>query len=113
VKKSTGKILLYFPKTILDQNGILTGTSNSPLIISHIFQNDPYFKHSRQEPHNLVKPSKSGTVDSEKVEKVKPTATRNLILIRHGQYNLKGTCDEERFLTSLGKSPFVFVKPQS
>ncbi|XP_046454650.1 serine/threonine-protein phosphatase PGAM5, mitochondrial-like isoform X1 [Daphnia pulex] len=60
------------------------------------------FNWDKQEPHNLVKPSKSGTVDSEKVEKVKPTATRNLILIRHGQYNLKGTCDVERYLTSLG-----------
>lgn len=62
--------------------------------------------HCRQEPHTLVRPSKSGSVDSEKVEKVKPTATRNLILIRHGQYNLKGTSDEERYLTSLGKDLF-------
>lgn len=61
----------------------------------------------RQEPHTLVKPSKSGSVDSEKVEKVKPTATRNLILIRHGQYNLKGTKDEERYLTALGKNLFL------
>lgn len=30
-------------------------------------------------------------------------ATRHLILVRHGQYNLKGKSDEERFLTSLGR----------
>lgn len=73
----------------------------------------------RQEPHNLVKPSKSGSIDSDKVEKVKPTATRNLILIRHGQYNLNGSSDEERFLTSLGilyrffsARAFKFVKPR-
>jgi hypothetical protein len=80
--------------------GFQLGQVNSVLQIN--FHYDPYLKGSRQEPHNLVKPSKSGTIDSEKVEKVKPTATRNLILIRHGQYNLKGMCDEERYLTSLG-----------
>jgi serine/threonine-protein phosphatase PGAM5 len=51
----------------------------------------------------LLKPSKTGVTDDEKLEKVKPTATRNLILIRHGQYNLNGSRDEERFLTALGK----------
>jgi len=34
--------------------------------------------------------------------KNKPLATRNIILIRHGQYNLDGTKDSERYLTSLG-----------
>lgn len=56
----------------------------------------------RREPHSLLKPLKSGLTDDEKIAKVKPTATRNLILIRHGQYNLNGTRDEERFLTALG-----------
>lgn len=55
-----------------------------------------------REPHCLLKPSKSGETDDEKLAKVKPSATRNLILIRHGQYNLNGTRDEERFLTALG-----------
>jgi len=32
-----------------------------------------------------------------------PTATRHLLLIRHGQYNLQGTNDKERSLTDLGK----------
>lgn len=31
----------------------------------------------------------------------RPTATRHLFLIRHGQYNLKGTSDEEKSLTPL------------
>jgi len=56
----------------------------------------------RREPHSLLKPSKSAPTDSETVEKVKPTATRNLILIRHGQYNLAGVKDDERYLTALG-----------
>lgn len=33
----------------------------------------------------------------------KPTASRHLILIRHGQYNLAGESDEERILTTLGR----------
>lgn len=33
----------------------------------------------------------------------KPTATRHIILIRHGQYNLDGETDEKRVLTPLGK----------
>lgn len=37
------------------------------------------------------------------LEKSKPKATRNLFLIRHGQYNLKGNGDEERTLTALGR----------
>lgn len=53
-----------------------------------------------------MKPNKSGVIDSEKVEKMKPTATRNLILIRHGQYNLNGSKDEERYLTALGRISF-------
>lgn len=32
-----------------------------------------------------------------------PTATRNIILIRHGQYNLDGKTDSERYLTPLGR----------
>ena len=63
---------------------------------------DELFNSIRREPHNLLKPSKTGITDDEKLEKVKPTATRNLILIRHGQYNLNGSRDEERFLTALG-----------
>lgn len=33
----------------------------------------------------------------------KPTATRHYILIRHGQYNLNGSNDSEKKLTSLGR----------
>ncbi|KAM9857937.1 serine/threonine-protein phosphatase PGAM5, mitochondrial isoform 2-T2 [Aulostomus maculatus] len=33
----------------------------------------------------------------------KPKATRNILLIRHSQYNLSGTSDRERILTPLGR----------
>jgi len=32
-----------------------------------------------------------------------PTATRHILLIRHGQYNLAGKTDQERYLTDLGR----------
>ena len=34
--------------------------------------------------------------------KSRPTATRHLILVRHGQYNLEGKDDSERILTQMG-----------
>lgn len=37
------------------------------------------------------------------MESAKPKATRHLLLIRHGQYNLNGKSDVERYLTELGK----------
>lgn len=41
--------------------------------------------------------------DQRHYKETKPKATRHLLLIRHGQYNLKGKTDEERFLTDLGR----------
>lgn len=40
---------------------------------------------------------------NETLEKSKTTATRHLILIRHGQYNTDGQTDSERVLTKLGR----------
>lgn len=60
----------------------------------------------RREPSFLVKPSKGGADDeryAKEVAEKKPKATRNLILIRHGQYNLAGKQDIERYLTDKGK----------
>lgn len=40
---------------------------------------------------------------NEKIEAVKSKAVRHLILVRHGQYNLDGEIDLERYLTELGR----------
>ncbi|KAJ8985242.1 hypothetical protein NQ317_018272 [Molorchus minor] len=40
---------------------------------------------------------------NEERESVKPKASRHLIMIRHGQYNLSGTSDEHRVLTKIGR----------
>lgn len=69
------------------------------------------FNWDRREPESLIKPLKGHfNVDlekqnthNEKLEKAKAIATRHLILVRHGQYNLAGKTDEERFLTELGR----------
>lgn len=62
-----------------------------------------------RDPASLVKPIKSKATPedenkyNERLEAVKPTAVRHLILIRHGQYNLDGATDVERFLTEMGR----------
>jgi len=38
-----------------------------------------------------------------------PTASRHIILIRHGQYNLAGTTDDERYLTDLGRDQAILT----
>lgn len=64
---------------------------------------------SRRDPGSLVKPLKSNSSEKEtknrenELEKQRPTATRHLLLIRHGQYNLEGKEDSDRSLTKLGK----------
>lgn len=39
---------------------------------------------------------------NEKIQAAKAKATRHLVLIRHGQYNLSGANDVQRFLTDIG-----------
>ena len=64
------------------------------------------FLFCRRDPKYLVKPQKEGESNddyNEKLKKVTPTATRHLILIRHGQYEMKPSEDKNRVLTALGK----------
>nr|XP_043881190.1 serine/threonine-protein phosphatase PGAM5, mitochondrial isoform X1 [Solea senegalensis] len=48
------------------------------------------------------KEKKSEDLSSEQ-DNSKPKATRNILLIRHSQYNLSGNTDKERILTPLGR----------
>ncbi|ETN58734.1 serine/threonine-protein phosphatase PGAM5, mitochondrial [Anopheles darlingi] len=67
------------------------------------------FNWDHREPSSLVKPLKeSNNPDADKdyknaMEKKKGRATRHLILVRHGQYNLEGETDAECILTELGR----------
>jgi len=63
----------------------------------------------KRDPASLVKPLKESATDEEKAAREvklaenKPKASRILVLVRHGQYNLDGTQDSERYLTELGQ----------
>lgn len=63
-------------------------------------------------PESIVKPIKfedpvKQNEYNEKLEKAKSKSTRHLFLIRHGQYNIEGETDKDRFLTELGKVVFT------
>jgi len=47
-------------------------------------------------------PSTNRNASEESVAQKKPTASRHLLLIRHGQYNDDGETDDKRTLTPLG-----------
>lgn len=63
----------------------------------------------------MVRPVKDKTNTTQeneyntKLEAAKPRAVRHLILIRHGQYNLKGISDAERYLTEVGRKQAAFT----
>lgn len=64
---------------------------------------------------NPKKVSKGDDNYESKLEEQTPTATRHLILIRHGQYNTNGDTDKERILTELGillDYSMVLLNPQ-
>ncbi|XP_054168278.1 serine/threonine-protein phosphatase PGAM5, mitochondrial-like isoform X2 [Oppia nitens] len=71
----------------------------------------------KRDPFSLVKPisgsfrvsEKDENNYNEKLEKAKAVATRHLILIRHGQYNLSGETDNLRKLTPLGRDQAYHV----
>lgn len=74
------------------------------------------FDWDKRDPASLT-PAKSPLLD-EDIKKqgrhssaAKPTATRHLFLIRHGQYNLKGTSDEEKTLTPLVSLERYYIFP--
>lgn len=46
---------------------------------------------------------------NDKLQSVKPSAVRHLILIRHGQYNLDGVTDSDRYLTEIGRKQAAFT----
>uniref|UniRef100_A0A3B4TAB9 Serine/threonine-protein phosphatase PGAM5, mitochondrial n=2 Tax=Seriola dumerili TaxID=41447 RepID=A0A3B4TAB9_SERDU len=64
------------------------------------------FNWDKRDPSVLSngKKKESATEDpSSEQDNGKPKATRNILLIRHSQYNLSGNSDKERILTPLGR----------
>lgn len=82
--------------------------------MTSIMLNDSLFRDTnwdKRDPSSLVKPLKGNfnynvedeNKQNERLEKAKAIATRHLILVRHGQYNLNGSSDLQRSLTQLGR----------
>jgi len=66
----------------------------------------------RREPEHLVKPSKLDKDPNDvakELSKVIPTASRHLFFIRHGQYEMASSRDEDRILTPLGREQAEFT----
>lgn len=64
------------------------------------------FNWDKRDPSALTNGKKKETATedpSSEQNNGKPKATRNILLIRHSQYNLSGTSDKERILTPLGR----------
>lgn len=64
------------------------------------------FNWDKRDPSSLTngKKKESSTEDpSSEQDNGKPKAMRNILLIRHSQYNLSGLSDKERILTPLGR----------
>jgi len=63
----------------------------------------------RRDPSSLVKPLKDNATPEQaadyvsKLDEAKSKATRFIVMVRHGQYNLDGVNDSERTLTELGR----------
>lgn len=68
---------------------------------------------SSRDPASLVKPLKTSNSSgpspdaenqhNEKLVAAKSKAVRHLILVRHGQYNMDGATDAQRYLTEVGR----------
>ncbi|XP_026178146.1 serine/threonine-protein phosphatase PGAM5, mitochondrial isoform X2 [Mastacembelus armatus] len=79
-----------------------TATSHTPAPSGHVWdfnwdKRDPSVLSNGKKKEKLAEDPGSGQDSS------KPKATRNILLIRHSQYNLSGNSDKERTLTLLGR----------
>lgn len=96
-------------KNIEDEDGAIFLSRLSVMNISGNPSQKWDFNWDKRNPDALVRPLKEDASESdvekrdEDVKKAHPKAKRTIILVRHGQYNLKGTKDSERHLTDLGK----------
>ncbi|GLD52588.1 serine/threonine-protein phosphatase PGAM5, mitochondrial isoform X3 [Lates japonicus] len=79
-----------------------TPANHTPAPTGHAWD----FNWDKRDPSVLSngKKKESATEDpTSEQDNGKPKATRNILLIRHSQYNLSGSSDKERILTPLGR----------
>ncbi|XP_037634477.1 serine/threonine-protein phosphatase PGAM5, mitochondrial isoform X2 [Sebastes umbrosus] len=86
-----------------------TPASHTPAPTGHAWD----FNWDKRDPAALTNGKKTpapATEDpSSEQDNGKPKATRNILLIRHSQYNLSGISDKERILTPLGREQAEFT----
>jgi len=96
-------------KNIEDEDGAIFLSSLSVLNQSSKTSQKWDINWDKRNPDDLVKPLKDNSTESdiekraEDVKNAHPKAKRTIILVRHGQYNIKADQDSERYLTDLGK----------
>lgn len=79
-----------------------TPASHTPTPTGHAWD----FNWDKRDPSTLSNGKKKETSTEDPTseqDSSKPKATRNILLIRHSQYNLSGGSDKERILTPLGR----------
>ncbi|XP_034398365.1 serine/threonine-protein phosphatase PGAM5, mitochondrial isoform X2 [Cyclopterus lumpus] len=86
-----------------------TPASHTPAPTGHAWD----FNWDKRDPSALTNGKKTNAPAAEdpssEQDNSKPKATRNILLIRHSQYNLSGTIDKERILTPLGREQAEFT----
>lgn len=85
-----------------------TPASHTPAPTGHSWD----FNWDKRDPSALSNGKKKETATedpSSEQDNGKPKATRNILLIRHSQYNLSGSSDKERVLTPLGREQAEFT----
>ncbi|KAG8011704.1 Serine/threonine-protein phosphatase PGAM5 [Nibea albiflora] len=85
-----------------------TPASHTPAPTGHSWD----FNWDKRDPSALSNGKKKETATedpSSEQDNGKPKATRNILLIRHSQYNLSGASDKERILTPLGREQAEFT----
>ncbi|XP_041854628.1 serine/threonine-protein phosphatase PGAM5, mitochondrial isoform X2 [Melanotaenia boesemani] len=79
-----------------------SSASHTPVPTGHAWD----FNWDKRDPSLLSNGKKKEKVTEDPTseqDNSKPKATRNILLIRHSQYNLSGTSDKEKTLTPLGR----------
>lgn len=85
-----------------------TPASHTPAPTGHAWD----FNWDKRDPSALSNGKKKETATedpSSEQNSSKPKATRNILLIRHSQYNLSGNTDREKILTPLGREQAEFT----
>lgn len=100
----TGSITtLLYQENAINSKGTLVSKLFKRTLVKAASVEEPPLKKSVWDfnwDHRNPKSTKDNGVEEDKVSK--PTATRHIILIRHGQYHMESNDDAERRLTPLG-----------